>query len=117
MAQSRSKRRRKHRGTQAGTIETPSHRSGKATASRATSNSRTRAQRQMKPPSWKSSAYKAGAAAIVFALLSTVVFHNKNSAPTIIITCVFVFFIYLPVAYWTDKAMYKRRLQKMQAGK
>jgi ammonia channel protein AmtB len=118
MAQSRSKRRRKHRGTQAGTIETPSHRSGKTTKTSATgSTSRTRAQRTMRPPTWKGAAYKAAAAALVFALLSATLFHNKGGAATIVLTVIFVFFIYLPVAYWTDKAVYKRRQAKLQAGK
>jgi hypothetical protein len=94
MAQSRNKRRRKHRGTQAGTIETPSHRAGKSTKAAASTKPTQRAQRTMRPPTWKAAAYKAAAAALVFAL-----------------------FLYLPIAYWTDKAMYRRRQAKMQAGK
>jgi hypothetical protein len=117
MAQSRNKRRRKHRGTQAGTIETPSHRAGKSTRAAASPKTTQRAQRTMRPPTWKSAGYKAAAAALVFALLSATLFHNKGGAGTIFVTVVFVFFLYLPIAYWTDKAMYKRRQQKMQAGK
>ena len=119
MAQSRNKRRRKHRGTQAGTIETPSHRAGKSTKAAATSSrsSPTRQQRTMRPPTWKAAGYKAAAAALVFALLSATLFHNKGGVGTIVVTVVFVFFLYLPIAYWTDKAMYKRRQAKMQAGK
>lgn len=118
MAQSRNKRRRKHRGTQAGTIETPSHRAGKTTkASASSTRPAQRQQRTVRPPTWKSAGYKAAAAALVFALLSATLFHNKGGVGTIVVTVVFVFFLYLPIAYWTDKAMYKRRQAKMQAGK
>jgi Flp pilus assembly protein TadB len=118
MAQSRNKRRRKHRGTQAGTIETPSHRAGKSTkAAASTTRPQQRQQRTMREPTWKAAGYKAAAAALVFALLSATLFHNKGGAGTIAVTVIFVFFLYLPIAYWTDKAMYKRRQAKMQAGK
>jgi hypothetical protein len=119
MAQSRNKRRRKHRGTQAGTIETPSHRAGKTTKASASTTrpAQQRPQRTMREPTWKAAGYKAAAAALVFALLSATLFHNKGGAGTIVVTVIFVFFLYLPIAYWTDKAMYKRRQAKMQAGK
>jgi protein-S-isoprenylcysteine O-methyltransferase Ste14 len=117
MAQSSRKRRRKHRGTQAGTIETPAHRSGKSTKAAATSTRAQRTQRMVRPPTWKSAGYKAAAAALVFGLLSATLFHSKGGPGTIVITVFFVFFLYLPIAYWTDKAMYKRRQAKAQAGK
>jgi hypothetical protein len=118
MAQQRSRRRRKHRGTQAGTIETPAHRSGKSTKAKATgSSSRARAERQMKEPTWRSAAYKAAAAAAVFGVLSATILHQKGGVAAIAITVFFVFFLYLPIAFWTDKAVYKRRQAKTQAGK
>ncbi|HYZ80961.1 MAG TPA: hypothetical protein VE571_06815 [Solirubrobacteraceae bacterium] len=117
MAQSSRKRRRKHRGTQAGTIETPSHRAGKTTKAAASPSRPARPQRTARPPSWKAAGYKAAAAALVFALLSATLFHNKGGAGTIVVTVIFVFFLYLPIAYWTDRAVYKRRQAKMQAGK
>jgi hypothetical protein len=116
MAQSRSKRRRKHRGTQAGTIETPAHRSTKSSKTGG-SSSRARTPRQVKAPTWRSAAYKAAAAALVFGLLSATLLHQKGGAPGIAITVVFVFFLYLPIAFWTDRAVYKRRQAKTQAGK
>jgi hypothetical protein len=117
MAQSRKKRRRKHRGTQAGNIETPSHRSSPKTGSRSGSTSSTRARRQMKPPSLRSAAIKAAAAAAVFGILSATLFHSKGGATTIAFTVIVVFAIYVPVAYSTDKAVYKRRQAKAQLGK
>jgi hypothetical protein len=116
MAQSRSRRRRKHRGTQAGTIETPAHRSGKTTKA-SSSSSRARTERQLREPTWRSAAYKAAAAALVFGLLSATILHQKGGAVAIAITVFFVFFLYLPIAFWTDKAVYKRKQAKMQAGK
>jgi hypothetical protein len=117
MAQTR-KRRRKHRGTQAGTIETPAHRSGKTTRAAAKgSTNTTRTQRTLKPPTWRSAAYKAAAAAAVFAVLSATLFHNKGGVGTIVVTLVFVFGLYLPIAYWTDRAVYKRKQAKLQSGK
>lgn len=116
MAQSRKKRRRKHRGTQAGNIETPSHRSSPK-ASRSGSTSTTKGRRQMKAPSLRSAAIKAAAAAAVFGILSATLFHTKGGASTIALTVVVVFAIYVPVAYSTDKAVYKRRQAKAQLGK
>ncbi|MGZ4202655.1 MAG: hypothetical protein ACXVRH_11420 [Thermoleophilaceae bacterium] len=118
MAQTRKRRRRKHRGTQAGNIETPAHRSGKTTrASASSSRSTTRTQRTLKAPTWRSASYKAAAAAAVFAVLSATLFHNKGGIGTIFVTLIFVFFLYLPIAYWTDRAVYKRKQAKLQSGK
>jgi hypothetical protein len=117
MAQTR-KRRRKHRGTQAGTIETPAHRSGKTVRASAKGTTKsTRTPRALRPPTWRSAAYKAGAAAAVFAVLSATLFHNKGGAGTIVITLIFVFMLYLPIAYWTDRAIYKRKQAKLHSGK
>ena len=113
MAQTRKRRRRKHRGTQAGTIETPAHRStAKPTAK--TSTSGTRERRPLRQPTWRTAAYKAAAAAVVFLLLSLTIFHNKAGAS--VITVVIVFLFYWPIAYTMDRATYRRRL-KMQARK
>jgi Flp pilus assembly protein TadB len=117
MAQTRKKRKSKHRGTQAGNIETPSHRSTKTARASSGGGTKTRARRQMKPPSLRGAAIKAAAAAAVFAVLSATLFSHKGGAGTIVVTVLFVFAIYLPVAYWTDKATYKRRQAKAQAGK
>lgn len=117
MAQTRKRRRRKHRGTQAGNIETPSHRSTKTARASSSGTKTPRARRQLKPPTLKGAAIKAAAAAAVFAVLSATLFSHKGGVGSIAITVLFVFAIYLPVAYWTDKATYRRRQAKAQAGK
>ncbi len=116
MAQTRKSRRRKHRGTQAGNIETPAHRSGKTGPARrrARPAAAPAAQRTLRPPTWRSASDKAAAAAAVFAVLSATLFHNKGGIGTIFVTLIFVFFLYLPIAYWTDRAVYKRRQAKLQ---
>ncbi len=116
MAQTRKRRRRKHRGTQAGNIETPSHRSTK-TARTSSGGKTPRARRPLKPPTLRGAAMKAAAAAAIFAVLSATLFSHKGGVGSIAVTVLFVFAIYLPVAYWTDKATYRRRQAKAQAGK
>jgi hypothetical protein len=119
MAQTRKKRRRKHRGTQAGTVETFAHSSGKhgrADAQRARGGTqRARGPRELKEPDWRSAANKAGLAAVVFGLLLVVLF--KRSVGAAAVWTVIVFFFYVPVGYWTDRAVYNRRKAKLEAGK
>ena len=116
MAQTRKKRRRKHRGTQAGTVETFAHSSAKrGRAGGRAETQRARGPRELKEPDWRSAANKAGLAAVVFGLLLVVLF--KRSVGAAAVWTVIVFFFYVPVGYWTDRAVYNRRKAKLEAGK
>src|SRR4051794_21561893 len=73
MAQTRKKRRRKHRGTQAGTIETPG-RTGRPVSAhkRRAARQQTRSQRRQNPfgedPTWRGSIRRAAFAAVIVAI-------------------------------------------------
>jgi hypothetical protein len=110
MAQTR--RKRKHRGTAAGTIEKAAHNRPRKGAPAPTAKDRRQA-RMSKPPTWRGAANKAGLAALVFGLLLVVAFKRPIGVAAIYV--VFVFFFYLPLGYWTDRAVYNRR-QKAKSG-
>ena len=109
MAQTRKKRSRKHRGTAAGTIEKAAHNRSTRQASPKPSTASTREARMMRPPSWRGAANKAGIAAIVFGVLLLVLF--KRPPVEAVLWTVLVFFFYMPLGYWTDRAVYNRRLR------
>ncbi len=109
MAQTRKKRSRKHRGTAAGTIEKAAHNRSTRQASPKPSAAATREARMMKPPTWRSAANKAGIAAIVFGVLLLVLF--KRPPVEAVLWTILVFFFYMPLGYWTDRAVYNRRMR------
>ena len=109
MAQTRKKRSRKHRGTAAGTIEKAAHNRGTRQASAKPSGSGARQARTMRPPSWRGAANKAAIAAVVFGLLLLLLF--KRPAVEAVLWTVLVFFFYTPLGYWTDRAVYNRRMR------
>ena len=110
MAQTRRKRSRKHRGTAAGTIEKAAHnRSTKGPAPKKPTASDARQARLIKPPSWRSAANMAALASIVFGVLLLLLF--KRPVGEALIWTVVVFFFYTPIGYWTDRAVYNRRMR------
>jgi multisubunit Na+/H+ antiporter MnhG subunit len=105
-----TKRKRKHRGTAAGTIEKAAHnRSTKQAAPKKPDAKATREARLSRPPSWRSAANKAGIASIVFGVLLLLVF--KRPVAEALVWTVVVFFFYTPIGYWTDRAVYNRRMR------
>lgn len=110
MAQTKKKRSRKHRGTAAGTIEKAAHnRSTKQTSAAKPSPQAAREARANRPPSWRSAANKAAIAAIVFGVLLVIAFHRPIGE--VVIWTVLVFFFYTPLGFWTDRAVYNRRMR------
>lgn len=115
MAQAKRKRRRKHRGTQAGTIERPG-RTGRGTQAETHKGSqpaKSKPQgRVVRPPSWRGSLNRAGLAAVVFGVLVVAVFH-QNPVQGVVLAVVMLG-IYWPMTYYTDRYLYRRR-QRSQA--
>lgn len=113
MAQTKKKRRSKHRGNAAGVVEVrgrAGHRrpegeqlTGKALAAQK------RKDRMMRPPSWKSAILKAAAAALLLGVLGVAVL--KETVVQSITLTVFVFLFYVPLGYYTDTWIYNRRLR------
>ena len=116
MAQTRKKRRSKHRGTQAGTIETPG-RTGKPVAAerrpaaRQTSARQRRENRFDKEPTWRSSLNRAAFAAAILAIFIGVT--QKNIVQGVILG-VFAMLLYVPMSYYTDRLLWRRRQRQKQ---
>ena len=116
MAQTRRRRRTKHRGTPAGTIEArgrtgrkpgPEERSGATRGPRK--------NRFDQPPTWKGAAGRAGVAAGIF-LVAVVALFRQNVVGAISISCL-MFLLYVPMSYYTDQWLYRRRQRQKAQGK
>ncbi len=119
MAQTKKKRRTKHRGNAAGMVEARGRTGRKPTAEERKASEKelaaqARRDRMMRVPSWKSAAQRAALAAIVFGLLLVLLFDTEP-ARAIPLTG-FVFLFYVPLGYYTDQLVYRRRL-KLEAKK
>jgi hypothetical protein len=122
VAQTKKKRRRKHRGTQGGRIDSrpkgrpqnraeARQRAKQKRASRGGSGGRAaapRGQRPVSPPSWRTATFKALAAAVVFFLLLAVVFGRPTGASAALAGMMSLF--YIPMAYYVDKFFFNRRI-------
>ena len=116
MAQTKKKRRSKHRGTPAGTIESRGRTGRKPTADERKSSAPKRGDRFDRPPNWRSAATRAGLAAGLFFV--AVAFLFKQPIAGAISISVAMFALYIPLGYYTDRFLYNRRLkQKAEAGK
>lgn len=122
MAQAKRKRTRKHRGNAAGIVERPAHNSrgtaGPASKQRRPMSKeeariearRKRQERMNRPPTWKGAAQRAAIAAGLFAVL-VVVFFGENVA-TALSLAVFMLVVYVPLSYFTDRALYNWRQKR-----
>jgi Flp pilus assembly protein TadB len=119
MAQTKRKRRTKHRGNAAGVVEARGRTGRKPTSAEKSSKSRPdaaarREERLNRPPSWRSAFNRALIAAAILVVLSVVAFHFKASQMLVLIP--FVLLIYVPLGYYTDLFMYRRRMRQKQRG-
>jgi len=117
MAQTKKKRQRKHRGTQAGTVEARG-RTGRppVKADAKAIRQQRRDERLSKPPSWRSWANRAVISAVVFGILTVIAF-GWSVGQALPLTLAMVL-IYLPLSYVTDRYIYNRRQrQKAAAGR
>jgi Flp pilus assembly protein TadB len=116
MAQTKRKRRSKHRGNAAGAIETRGRTGRKPTPEEQKQSARlTARERRAKPPSWNSAAMKAVAMAGVLFVLTQVHLLGKNTTVQQgFLLAVFAMVVYTPLAYMTDRAVYNRMQKKQQ---
>ena len=111
MAQTKRKRKRKHRGTPAGTVERAARGSKPTTREDAKKIARDRrAERLNREPTWRGAANRAAIAAAVFGVLVVVLF--KQSVAQGMSLAVLMFLLYIPLGYFTDSAIYKFRQRK-----
>jgi hypothetical protein len=116
MAQTKRKRRTKHRGNAAGSIESRGRTGRKPTP--AEQKAAVRAQRRSKPPSWNSAALKALAMAfLLFILTQLGIFGSETNFTQGLFLAVMALVIYTPLAYMTDKWVYNRMQRQKQQPK
>jgi hypothetical protein len=118
MAQTKRKRRTKHRGTAAGTIEARG-RTGRKPEGSEKGKPRpgaagARTARAATPPSWKAAAAKAlfGALMLFVFVKIGVLGGKKADTANALLLCAAAAVLYTPVMYATDRFTYQRRLQK-----
>ncbi len=119
MAQTKRKRRSKHRGNAAGTVEARGRTSRRPNLSPAEQKKAdkvaAREARMNKPPTWNSALFKAGLmAALLFVFTQIGLFGGNTSIAQSAFLALFALIIYTPLAYATDKFVYSRA-QKRRA--
>jgi hypothetical protein len=117
MAQTRKRRRRKHRGTQGGRVD-PNRRPGRP-RSREEAKARARAGRKATPktdapPTWRSSINRGAIAAVIFTALLLVLF--KRPIGTSLALGAFMLVFYIPAGYWIDTMMWRKRERARMRG-
>jgi hypothetical protein len=117
MAQTRRKRRTKHRGTAAGTIETRGRTGRPPSAEERKKQSRTdaRERRLNTPPTWKGAATRGALAALLLFVLFSILGRGKTPIVSAAIFAVFALALYIPGGYYMETWMYNRRQKRKQA--
>src|SRR3954452_19149324 len=120
MAQTKKRRTTKHRGNAAGIVETrgrtgrkPTDGEKKKETVRGDAAAR-REERMTRPPTWRAAINRAVISAGLFVGLVLVLFHQQIG-PAIGLG-VFVLIFYIPLGYYTDMFIYRRRLAKKARG-
>ncbi len=115
-----TKRKTKHRGNAAGMVEsrgrtgrppTAAERNGTAAKEKAKARDRSEIGQQKmnrldRPPTWRGAITRAMLAAILMLLIGILLLKNSNEA---IALFPIVLLFYIPISYYTDAWMYKRR--------
>jgi hypothetical protein len=119
MAQTKRKRRNKHRGNAAGVVEARGRTSRRANLSPAEQKKADRAAaretRLSKPPTWNGAFFKAGLmAALLFVFTQLGLFGGETSISQSLFLSLFALILYTPLAFATDKFVYARN-QKRRA--
>jgi hypothetical protein len=121
MAQTRRRRRTKHRGNAAGVIEArgrtgrpPTAAERSAQGRRAQTAREKRMARYDRPPSWRSAFNRALIAAVLMLLISLLLLKKPSQA---IALFPLVLILYVPIGYYTDAYLYRRRQRQKAAGR
>lgn len=114
MAQTKRKRRTKHRGTAAGTIQTRG-RTGRPPSPedrKKQTRQEARERRLNTPPTWKGSATRGALAAVLLFVLFAFIGRGKNPLESAAIFAVFALALYIPGGYYMELYMYRRRQRR-----
>ena len=116
MAQTKKRRRTKHRGNAAGMVESRG-RTGrklepgeKRTAAAKPTPAERRAERMNREPSWRRAVTNAAIGAAFLFVLSIFLLDQTVAQAAVLVP--FLFLIYIPLGYYTDAFIYKRRQAK-----
>lgn len=108
-----TKRKRKHRGTAAGTVEARGRTGRPPTSSEVRQTAAQRRQERMdKPPTWRGAINRAAIASLIFAVIAALVLSQPIAAA--ISLAAFAFILYVPSGYYMDKWLYERRQRQKQ---
>ena len=114
MAQTKRKRQTKHRGNAAGVVESRGRTGRKPTTAEKTGKGGGSGTSKDKPlsrleqaPTWRGAFYRAMAAAVLMLLISILLLKKPNEA---IALFPIVLVGYVPISYYTDAWLYKRRM-------
>ena len=119
MAQTRKRRRTKHRGNAAGMVEArgrtgrrPDENEKKPKGVRQDAAAR-RQNRLAEPPTWRSAFNRSAAMSVLFAVL--LVLLLKRTVPQAVVIAVLMLSVYVPMTYYIDLGMHRRYLRKHSA--
>lgn len=109
MAQTKKKRQTKHRGNAAGQVEARGRTGRRPTATERKPSARElRAARFDQPPTWRGAFNRALIAAALFLVLLLFFFREQQLGPKLGIAA-FMLAVYVPMGYYTDLFLYRRR--------
>jgi hypothetical protein len=109
VAQTKKKRRKKHRGTQGGRVD-PKRRPRPRTRQEAKAQARSRrggAPRSDAPPTWRSAIFRGIVAALIFFVLLLLLFGR--SVGSALALGGFMLAFYIPAGYYIDQMMWRKR--------
>jgi hypothetical protein len=114
MAQTRKKRSTKHRGNAAGVVETRGRTGRKPTDAekKPAAVKGRKPDRFDRPPTWRSAANRSLIAVVIFVAILVLFF--KQTVPASLSLGAVMLAFYIPLSYYTDMALYKRRLRQKQ---
>ena len=120
MAQTRKRRRTKHRGNAAGMVEARGRTSRRAeeTTKRGSVKQDAAARRRNRmeaPPTWRSAFNRAAIATVVFAVLVVVLFQRPMAEAVLL--AMFMLLLYVPLTYYTDLWIHRRWKRKQAAAR
>jgi hypothetical protein len=120
MGQTKRKRRSKHRGTAAGTVEARGRTGRKPTPQeqRKASAAERRKERMMRPPTWGAAVLRAVIAAmLLFAFTQIGLMGEPLSIPAGLTLAALSMALYVPLGYYFDRWVYKKRMRQQQGAK
>jgi hypothetical protein len=116
MAQTKRKRRSKHRGTAAGSIEARGRtgRPPSAEERKKADRSKVREARLNKPPTWRQSLIRASFGAVLLFLFLMLTSKGNNRFVVSFVFAVAALALYVPAGYYMELFLWRRRQRKKE---